>query len=223
VVARSINYALYPRMSKAWPDRVGEFRRLRDGSVRAIGLLGVPVAVASLLLAPRTFEFLYGQKFDRAVVTYQLLVLVIPVRMLGNTLSLALSAADRQPRRTVAVSLAAGLNIALNLYFIPRWSYLGAAITTVICETLLLVVYAVYMRQVAGRSQLLQSVSLPGLATVPMAVAILATSDQGVILSGLAGMAVYGLTLVVVALVRSPGDARQQPVRALMALVRPTA
>src|SRR3954471_18203530 len=223
VVARSINYALYPRMSKAWPGRLGEFRRLRDGSFRAIGLMGMPIAVASLLLAPRTFDFLYGPKFEPAILTYQLLVVVIPVRMLGNTLSLALSAADLQTRRTVAVTLAAGLNVALNVYFIERWSYLGAAITTVICETLLLFVYAWFMRQAAGRSQIVQAVALPGLATLPMAAVIIATRNNHLILSALAGMAACGLTLVVVALVRSPRETRQQPIRALVALIKPTA
>ena len=221
VVARSINHALYPRMSKAWPDRLNEFRRLRDGSFRAIGLLGVPVAVASLLLAPRTFHFLYGDEFDRAVLTYQLLVLIIPVRMLGNTLSLALSSADLQTKRTVAVTAAAALNIGLNLYFIPTWSYLGAAITTVICESGLLVVYALFMRQAAGPSEIIRSVSLPALASLPMALVIVATRNQHVIVSGIAGVAAYGITLLAVALVKAGPNAHQRPVRAVVGLLRP--
>ena len=107
VLARCINHALYPRMSKAWPGRRGDFGKLRDASFRVIGLISMPTAVASLLLAPKIFRFLYGQRFDRAVLTYQLLVLVIPIRMLSHTFSLALAAMDRQTRRTVAVSTAA--------------------------------------------------------------------------------------------------------------------
>ena len=37
-----------------------EFRRLRDLSLRLVALVGVPVTVGSLLLAPRTIDFLYG-------------------------------------------------------------------------------------------------------------------------------------------------------------------
>src|SRR5437660_553934 len=37
VLARCINYALYPRMSKAWPGRRADFARLRDASFRIIG------------------------------------------------------------------------------------------------------------------------------------------------------------------------------------------
>jgi len=221
VLARCINHALYPRMSKAWPDRLGDFRRLRDASYRAIGLIAMPAAVGCLLLAGRTFHLLYGSRFNRAIVTYQLLVLVIPVRMLGNTLSLSLSAANLQTRRTVAVTMAAALNVGLNLYFIPRWSYLGAAVTTVVCESSLLLTYAFYLHRVAGSSDLLRSVSLPGAATIPMALAILATRDQHLLVSAFAGVAVYGMALVAIALVQDRGSIRQQPVRALVNLVRP--
>ena len=139
-----------------------------------IGVISLPIAVASLLLAPKIFRFLYGHRFDRAVLTYQLLVLVIPVRMLSHTFSLSLAAMDRQTRRTVAVAMAAAANVGLNLYFIPRWSYLGAAITTVICETGLLVSYAFILRRAVGRSAIGEAVAIPALATLPMAVAILA-------------------------------------------------
>jgi O-antigen/teichoic acid export membrane protein len=221
VLARSINRALYPRMSKAWPDRPGDFGRLRDASLRSIGFIAMPIAVASLLLAPRTFDVLYGPRFDRAVLTYQLLVLVIPVRMLGHTFSVALAAADRQTRRTVAVAVVAALNVALNLYFIPRWSYLGAALTTVICETGLLLVFIVLLRQVAGATALLPAMVVPGVATLPMAAVIVLTGEQHLVASAVAGAVTYAVTVLAYAMLRSPAPRRQRPVGALMALVRP--
>jgi O-antigen/teichoic acid export membrane protein len=223
VLARSINHALYPRMSRAWPGKVQAFRRLRDASFRTISLIAVPATVGSFLLAPETIYFLYGPEFAPAVVTYQLLVLVIPIRMLGNTLSLSLVATDRQKQRMVAVSTTAALNIALNLFLIPRWSYLGAAIATVISESSLFVTYGLLLRQVAGRSDLLSSLSLPGLATVPMGAAIVAMRGTGLVASVAVGAAVYVVALAGLAMVHATGAARHRP-RALMAsLVRPTA
>lgn len=222
VLARSINHALYPRMSRAWPGRVRAFGQLRDASFRAISLIAMPAVVGSFLLAPQTFDFLYGPEFDRAVVTYQVLVLVIPVRMLGNTLSLSLAATDRQKRRTVAVTVVAALNVLLNLALIPTWSYLGAAIATVICEAVLLVGYAVLLRQVAGRSDLLRSVGLPGVATIPMGLAILGTRNGGFLVSVAAGAAVYAAAVAALALVRAPTATRRRPGAVMASLVRPT-
>ena len=221
VIARSINRAVYPRMGRAWPGDPGEFRHLRNFSMRLIAFVGVPVTIASLLLAPRTIDFLYGAEFAAAVLTYQLLVTVIPVRMVGNTVSISLAATDKQASRTIAVAAAAALNVGLNLYFIPRWSYLGAAVTTVICEVLLLVAYAILLRRVAGPSELVRSNGWPLLACVPMAGAILLTGGQHVLVSALAGVVVYAAAVAGLAFLRADADARRRPVRALTLLAQP--
>lgn len=221
VIARSVNRALYPRMGRAWPAQPQVFGRLRDLSMRIIALLSMPIAIGSLLLAPRTIGFLYGPKFAPALLTYQLLVLVIPVRMAGNTISLSLAATDRQRSRTVAVAAAAVLNIGLNFYFIPRWSYLGAAMTTVICETLVLVAYALSLRKATGRSELFRAHGWPLLACVPLAAGILLTRHQPWLVSVAAGTAGYGLAVAALAALRSRGSRRRSPVRALAALLEP--
>jgi O-antigen/teichoic acid export membrane protein len=220
VIARSINRALYPRMGRAWPADKGEFGRLRDVSIRVIALIGIPITVASLLLAPRTIDFLYGPDFTPVVLTYQLLVLVIPVRMVGHTFALSLSATDNQTPRTIAVAVAAVLNVALNVYFIPRFSYLGAAMTTVLCETGLLVAYAVLLRRSAGRSELVRSHAWPLLAALPMGAVILLTAEQHVLVSAVAGVAVYAAAVLVAAMLMA-GDGRRNPAAALTELVSP--
>ena len=222
VVPRSINRALFPRMGRAWPRDPAGFSRLRDLSFRLVALVGVPVTIASLLLAPRTIDFLYGPEFAAAVLTYQLLILAIPLRMVGHTLSLSLAATDQQSRRTGAVTVAAVANVGLNCWFIPRMSYLGAAITTVICEAGLLVAFAVLLRRVVGRSQLVRANGWPLLASVPMGAVLLATAGQHVLVSALAGAAVYAGAVAGLAALRA-GPGRRRPGRALAALVSPPA
>ena len=220
VIPRSINRAIFPRMGRAWPDRPKEFRRLRDVSLRLVALIGVPITVGSLLLAPRTIDFLYGPSFAPAVLTYQLLILAIPVRMMGHTLSLSLAATDQQTQRTIAVSVAAVANVGLNCWFIPRWSYLGAAVTTLVCEAGLLVAYAVLLRRAAGPSEILRANGWPLLACLPMAAAVLLTAEQHVLVSAAAGAAAYAAAVVSLALLRAGAD-RRRPTRALAVLVRP--
>jgi O-antigen/teichoic acid export membrane protein len=221
VIARSVNRSLFPRMGRAWPDKPKQFARLRDMSLRLIALLAVPVTVGSLLLAPRTIDFFYGPKFAPALLTYQLLILVIPIRMAGNTISLSLAATDRQKARTVAVAGAAVLNIGLNLYFIPRWSYLGAAMTTVICETGVLTAYALILRRGTGPSELFRSHAWPLLASLPMAAVILLTRHQAWLISAVAGGLAYVAAIAVVSVLRASGRDRRRPVRALAAILEP--
>lgn len=221
VLARSINHAVFPRMSRLWtdvPERVG---RLRDTSFKGMALIAVPVTVGSLLLAPEILRFVYGPRFDRAILTYRLLVLVIPIRMLGNTLSMVLTATDQQTRRTIAVAAAAVANVGLNIYFIPRWSYLGAAITTVITESGLFVSYALLLRQLAGTSHLVSSLSVPAVASVPLIAAVLATVNAPMPAPIVAGAAAYGAALLAFAAAR-PGRHWRDPRALIAALVRPS-
>jgi O-antigen/teichoic acid export membrane protein len=220
VLARMLNLSLYARMSKAWPDQPARLGRLRDASLRLLGAVSMPITVGSLLLAPRLIPGIYGPKFDNAVFCYQLLVLVIPIRMLGHTLGTALTAADGQTPRTVVVGAAAAANIALNLYFVPQWSYIGAAITTGITETGVYLAYAVLLRRRIGPSRAGAAVFVPGLACLPMAAALVATRHSNFVLSGLVGAAAYGAALLVIAMSRATGTSRGRPERAILGYVR---
>jgi O-antigen/teichoic acid export membrane protein len=220
VLARSVNHAVYPRMSRAWTDAREKVGSLRDGSLKALSLIAVPVTIGSLLLAPEILRFLYGPRFDRAILTYRLLAVAIPVRMLGNTLSITLSAADQQTRRTVAVAVAAVANIGLNLYFIPRWSYVGAAITTLITEGGLFVAYMVLVSKVAGPSRLVKAIAPPTVACLPLVALTLAMVRMPMPTPVVAGVAGYGVGLLFVGALLT-GRRVRDPRALVTALVRP--
>jgi O-antigen/teichoic acid export membrane protein len=221
VLARSVNHAVYPRMSRAWTDARHKVGPLRDGSLKALALIAIPVTIGSLMLAPEILRFLYGPKFDRAILTYRLLVIAIPVRMLGNTLSITLSAADQQTRRTVAVAVAAVANVGLNLYFIPRWSYVGAAITTLITEGGLFVAYLVLVRRVAGPSKLVKAIAPPVVASLPLVAVTLTMLRTPMPAPVIAGALAYGIGLIGIGVLRA-GRGSRDPRALLTALVRPT-
>ena len=172
VLARMLNNALYPRMSRCWPDALDRMRRLRVASLRLLAVVGLPITVAALMLADRLIPAVYGDGFGAAVFCFQLLALVIPMRMLGHTLGTTLTAADAQAWRTWGVTAAAAGNIGLNLVLIPSLSYVGSAWATVVTELGLLVAYSVMVARRTGSSGLLDALGVPASACLPMALAI---------------------------------------------------
>jgi O-antigen/teichoic acid export membrane protein len=218
VLARVLNTALYPRMSKAWPD-AARLNRYRNLSLSLLGAIAVPAMVGSVLLAPRIFRFLYGPRFDQAVLTYQVLALVIAIRMLGHTMGTALTAANRQTARTVVVAAGAVANLGLNLYFIPRFSYLGAAITTAVTESGVFLAYAILGRGIIGRSRLLQAVALPAVASLPMAAILVTLRQANLLLTIGAGILTYAAALLAVSAFLVPWSVLHRPRAALTALV----
>ncbi|MGZ8580359.1 MAG: flippase [Actinomycetota bacterium] len=203
ILPRMLNMSMYPRMSRAWPGRVAELRRLLDSSLLILGAIALPITIGSLLLAPRIFGVLYGSSFEQAVLAYQLLVPIIPLRMLGNSLGTALTAADHQTHRTVAVGVAAAVNLGLNLALIPRWSFFGAVAATIVTETGLFVVYAVMVQRVSGATRLLTAVVVPGLACIPLAAVIMLLADLPLGLVVVAAGCAYVVALCGLVVLRS--------------------
>jgi O-antigen/teichoic acid export membrane protein len=204
VLPRMLNMSMYPQMSRAWPDHLRELRRLRDASIRLLGAVAIPITVGSFLLAPEIFGVLYGPKFEPAVRFYQLLLLVIPLRILGNTLGTAITSVDRQGQRAFIVGVAAALNLGLNLILIPMWSILGAVVATLVTESWVFLAYAVLLRRVLGPSRLLSAVAAPSLACVPLALVVTALSPAPLALLIVAGAAAYVVALIGIVLVTMP-------------------
>ena len=170
-----------------------------------LGALAMPIAVGSFLLAPRIFGVMYGSGFDRGVLAYLLVTPLTPIRMLGNTLGTALTAADRQTPRTVAVGVAAGVNVVLNLILIPRWGLFGAVASTIVTETGLFTAYVLMLRRVIGPSCLVSAVAIPGMACVPMALSIVLLFDAPLAVILVAAGCVYTASLYAIAALMTPG------------------
>jgi O-antigen/teichoic acid export membrane protein len=201
ILARMLNNALYARLSRAFPDRMDTFGRLRDSSLRVLGAVGVPIAVGTVLLARRLLHFVYGTEFAVAATCLVVLALVVPIRMVGHTLGTSLTAANAQTPRTWCVTGAAALNIAVDLVLIPLWSYVGAAWGTVVTETALVIAYAVLLHRRAGRSVLARALGFPALASVPLVVAVALAWTAPLPLTIAAGAVGYGVGLGVLALI----------------------
>jgi O-antigen/teichoic acid export membrane protein len=204
VLPRMLNMSMYPQMSRAWPDHPWTLRHLRDASLRLLGAVAIPITVGSFLLAPEIFGVVYGPKFEPAVRFYQLLVLVIPLRILGNTLGTAITSVDRQAQRAFIVGVAAALNLGLNLILIPIWSIDGAVVATLVTESWVFLAYAVLLRRALGPSHLLSAVAAPSLACVPLALAVTALSPAPLALLIVAGAAAYVVALIGIVLVTPP-------------------
>ena len=213
VLPRMLNSALFAPLSKAWPGEPERFARLRDTSLRVLGALAMPITIGSLLLAPRILS-LYGDGFEEAAWCYRMLALVIPVRMLGHTLGTALTSANGQTKRTVAVGVAAATNVVLNaVILIPLFSYNGAAVATVVTETGLFVAYAWLLSRVSGRPRIVEALTLPGVACLPLTAFVLLTWNGPLWLTVAAGAAGYALGMLGVAYAKAPGDGRRSRVR----------
>lgn len=128
-----ISAVLIPRLSRMWVERSPAYRGLVVRSQFGVFCLAIIVAAAAWPLADLGVR-IFGPEFAPAAQTLRWLLLGLPFVYVTWILHAVAIAADRTRALLVVTAIGTLLNVALNLYFIPRYSYNGSAIATVISE-----------------------------------------------------------------------------------------
>ena len=143
--AASVAQAFFPALSAQSASTPEDFTRSANRALRLVAFVATPAAVGVALVAPSVVTMLYDAEFQPSVVLMQILAIHIPIVGIDIVLGSVLVAADRQ-RQWVFLGVAAAVfNPIVNLAAIPLADRLfgnaaiGAAVTTVLTEALLLV------------------------------------------------------------------------------------
>lgn len=108
--------------------------------------LGVVIGALVFALAPFAIDLVFGPDYTVAGRVVQVLALAIPGRYLATSVGAVLATEDNMRRKVWLMGLSAVVNVTLNVLLIPGHAMIGAAMATVISETVLLVSYLIAVR-----------------------------------------------------------------------------
>jgi|HubBroStandDraft_1064217.scaffolds.fasta_scaffold02786_7 O-antigen/teichoic acid export membrane protein len=111
----------------------------------SIAVLISVVMVVLLLLGSPLIPRLVGKDFSQAIVVLRWLCLIPIFRSIHQLTGNALTGMDRQGLRTIIQSAVAILNVTLNIWWIPKLGWMGAAESSLISDGLLAVVTSVFV------------------------------------------------------------------------------
>jgi O-antigen/teichoic acid export membrane protein len=146
---RSLAAAAYPRFFRKGMDGVGATYAYALALMAKAAIYGSAASAGLWLLAP-ILPHILGPKYDAVVPAVRWLALIPFLRCLHSFLADALSGAGLQRARMTIQVVAALINIALNLVILPRYSWRGAAWTSLGCDGLLVAMFwfaALYYRR----------------------------------------------------------------------------
>ena len=128
--------ALYPSMSRAYEhDRTG-LSKLFEQAMWYLMLLVMPLAFGLWSLAEDAVA-LTGHAYGDAVPVLQTLVFALIPNFMDFPVGSLLNAAGRQGTKTVLFGIAMSINFVLNLFLIPRFGMVGAAVASIISLSVL--------------------------------------------------------------------------------------
>ena len=97
----------------------------------SLGIL-LPVVIVSIFLGERIIFVVYSEEFLRSKLPFQILMVTLAFYMIDQIFSHALVAKDLQHLNLKALVTATFINIFLNAVLIPKYSYIGASLSTLI-------------------------------------------------------------------------------------------
>ena len=137
---RSLAAAAYPQFFRVGRDGLDATYRYALSLIAKASIYGLAASAGLWLFAPLLTHIL-GAKYESVVPAVRWLALIPFLRCLHSFMADALSGAGLQRTRTTIQVVVALVNIAVNLVILPRYSWRGAAWTSLGCDGLLVVLF----------------------------------------------------------------------------------
>ena len=143
--------AVLPLLIRAWPDRVGEFRKtFRQAFIIFLAFGAFAVVMFAVMCAP-TIHLLYPPDYASAVRPARLLVAGQGLNLFTQLTFIALVASGRRGIYPIATLAGLVSNVTLNFILIPRYSATGAGISTILTEVVVVSILAYGVRDLPIR------------------------------------------------------------------------
>lgn len=113
-----------------------KFLQVADKVFKVFLIITVPLVIGVLFLAGNIINLIGGAGFSEATIVLRILSFAIAFIFFGNFFTNVIIAGNLQKKMMRVLFFCAVFNVSLNLVLIPRFSYLGAAITSSLTEFL---------------------------------------------------------------------------------------
>jgi O-antigen/teichoic acid export membrane protein len=133
-IPSTLNMVIFPAMSRFYVTSKKSLRFAYEKYFKLMAIVGFPIGVGTTLLADRFVLLIYGAEYAPSIIALQILVWSSVFIFLGGAFGRLLESSNNQMTITKITAINALVNVILNLILIPKFSYIGASIATVITE-----------------------------------------------------------------------------------------
>lgn len=155
-------------------DRLAFGRAFRH-AILTLGVAAVAVAVGFTIFAEDLLRFVYGARFGVAADAARMLLAGVALNFFTVFCFMTLHAVGRNRAYPIAALVGVVINVALNVLLIPRYSYDGSALATIVTEVAVLVILVYALVRVPG----VRPLPIAALARIAVAGAVMAATGLG--------------------------------------------
>ncbi len=196
VIPSFFTFALFPIISRQVVAQLDDARRTFRMAVKLLILVALPLAATVTLLADIMIELVGGAAFlPHGAISLQLVIWSIPIGWINSVTNYMIVSLGLEKRLTRGFIIGVLFNTIGNLLFIPRYGYVAAAVTTILSELILLLIFNYYLRQRMAGVQWVGLLWRPIIVTGFSLSVMLLVVQINLMLALLAGWLVYAVGL----------------------------
>jgi O-antigen/teichoic acid export membrane protein len=166
-------------------------------SIKLLTLVSLPLAAAVTFLAPTLITLLGGEEFlPHGYIALQIIIWSIPVGWLNSVTNYVLISLGQERLQTGAFIAGVTFNLVGNLLLLPYLSYVGAGLTTIASEIILLLIFNYYLEQKMPGVGWWRLLWRPGLVAAGMLAVMAAVQPFNLWLALFLGLWVYPAGLI---------------------------
>ena len=129
--------SLFPIMAISFKNSQEKLIKIYKQSFKYLLIIAVPVAIGATIIADKIIQLIYGSSFSGSASALQILIWSVMFVFLNYVLSYLLLSTNNQKLNAISVIICTIINIIMNYMLIPMFSYVGAAVATVVASALL--------------------------------------------------------------------------------------
>jgi O-antigen/teichoic acid export membrane protein len=187
-ISYGFSMAIYPVLSRYYQSSTNSFYEVTEKSCNYLFVIGLPIAVGITLLGDKIIYLVYGAQFERSIIALKILIWSIPLIYVTSPLLRMFYASNKQKTALVLMCISMLFNIILNLLLIPKLSYIGSSLVTVLSELFNFVLFYLAINKIFSHKIKMNKLAARSIGAVAlMGLMILVLKDLNVfIIIGLA-------------------------------------
>ena len=131
---------IFPLMSKLYSEDTNLLKISFEQSFKYSLLILLPLSIGIYLYSPYLINLIYSSEYALAAVPMQILIWTVVFMFINGVGTSLLNSIGKEVSVTKSYVIAAVFNIILNCILIPRYTYIGASISTVLSEILIMAI-----------------------------------------------------------------------------------
>ena len=145
IIPSALTGSIWPLLSRLFIQSKDSLVKVYTKTTQYLVILAVPISIGMFFVSDIAIMTIFGDEYANSIIALQILVWTLIFLFINNIGGATLGAIDRPILNDISLSFCIFVNILLDLFLIPYYSYIGAGIAAIITQIVLLIQFNYFL------------------------------------------------------------------------------